>query len=101
MLFLYTFHHPSIDSNQSTRPTPTFSTKTQTPSPLNTNQAASPPSIQQTMKTQITLAAVATLGCASAFLVGTPLAAPKAKVCSSTTRMAVTLPPLPCKSVPQ
>lgn len=54
----------------------------------------SPPS--KKMKT-ITLAAVATLGCASAFLVGTPLAAPKAQVCSSTTRMAVALPPLPCK----
>ena len=52
------------------------------------------------MKTQVTLAAVAVaaLGCAQAFMVGTPLAgAPKSQVCSSTTRMAVALPPLPCK----
>lgn len=49
------------------------------------------------MKATITLvaAAVATFGCASAFLVGTPVNAPRAQMCSSTTRMAVTLPPLP------
>ncbi len=48
------------------------------------------------MKTFVALAA---LGCAQAFLVGTPLAAaPTSQICSSTTRMAVALPPLPCKS---
>lgn len=53
------------------------------------------------MKTQVTLAAMAVaalVGCAEAFLVGTPLTgAPKSQVCSSTARMAVALPPLPCK----
>lgn len=62
--------------------------------PHTRTQAPPFPSFQATMK--LTLA-VAMLGGASAFLVGTPVAAPKAQVCSSTTRMAVALPPLPCK----
>jgi hypothetical protein len=56
-------------------------------------------SVQARMKT-VALAAVAALGCANAFLLGSPLnAAPKSQVCSSTTRMAVALPPLPCKLI--
>lgn len=50
------------------------------------------------MKTQMSLAAVAAFALGAQAFIGTPLAgAPKAKVCSSTTRMAVALAPLPCK----
>ena len=44
------------------------------------------------MKTQMSLAAVAAFALGAQAFIGTPLAgAPKAKVCSSTTRMAVAL----------
>ena len=50
------------------------------------------------MKTQMSLAAVAAFALGAQAFIGTPLAgAPKAKVCSSATRMAVALAPLPCK----
>lgn len=56
------------------------------------------PHEQQKMKTQMSLAAVAAFALGAQAFIGTPLAgAPKAKVCSSTTRMAVALAPLPCK----
>lgn len=50
------------------------------------------------MKTFCLVASLASVG---AFMVGNPLsAAPKTTICSSTTRMAVALPPLPCKYSP-